>query len=393
MPTRQRLVTYGVSTTAAATIVTAALLQPWRGSELPVPPPEVSTRVTSVPSLPVPPAPIARNAVDVVFAVDTTSSMSGLIEGAKRTVWSIAGHIRDADPSADLRIGLVAYRDIGDEYVTRDFALTGELDAVFTELSGYRAQGGGDTPEHVAAALDSALHKMQWRDDARKLVFLVGDAAPAERPGAPRYDALASEAGAKQIIINTIRCGLDRDTERAWQQIAALGNGQYSSIRQDGGVQQIATPYDDKLAELSARIDHTAVIVGDEGERAAYGRDMAAAAAAPVPAKAARASYYAKGYASGKPARAKKDLVGGMASGEMNLDSVAPAELPEDMRAMDKEGLRREIAKRAEERKAVEGELAKVAKQRDAYLRGQAKDGDAGFDAKVKAALDAQLKK
>ena len=138
MPTRQRIVTYGVSTAAAATLTVAALLQPWRGGELP---PEVAK-----------PAAVGKHAVDVVFAVDTTGSMGGLIEGAKRTVWSIATHIRRTDPDAQLRVGLVAYRDIGDDYVTRDFPLTGDLDAVFAELSSYRAAGGGDTPEEIGRA-------------------------------------------------------------------------------------------------------------------------------------------------------------------------------------------------------------------------------------------------
>jgi von Willebrand factor type A domain len=378
MLTRQRIVTYGVSTTAAATIVVAALLQPWRGSDPTGP--IVIERPT--------PVAVAKHEVDVVFAVDTTGSMGGLIEGAKRTVWSIATHIRDADPDADLRIGLVAYRDIGDDYVTRDFALTGELDSVFTELSGYRAAGGGDTPENVDAAIDDVLHKMQWRSGAKKLVFLVGDAPPASRGDVPRFDVLAREAADKQIIINTIRCGLDRDTERAWQQIASIASGQFSSIQQDGGVQQIATPYDDKLAEISARIDRTTVIVGDEGARMAYGRTMEAAVAAPAPAKADRASYYAKKGG----ARATKDLVGGYASGAMSVETVPAAELPADLRAMDKPALKAEIAKRAEERKAAETELNKLSKERDDYLRARSTDSG-GFDAKVKAAIDAQLKK
>src|SRR5690606_159274 len=117
MPSRlQQLVSYGIPSTAAATIVAAVLLSP--GSrpaaiEAPAPAP--------IPA----PAPVAvdpsKHAIDVVFAVDTTGSMSGLIDGAKRTVWSIATHIRQTDPNANLRIGLVAYRDIGDEYVTRPF--------------------------------------------------------------------------------------------------------------------------------------------------------------------------------------------------------------------------------------------------------------------------------
>jgi Mg-chelatase subunit ChlD len=226
MPTRQRLVTYGFTTAAAATITVALLLQPWRGDH----------RERVRPPLPPTPQVAARHPVDVVFAVDTTGSMGGLIEGAKRTVWSIATHIQKTDADADVRIGLVAYRDIGDDYVTRDFALTSDLDSVFTELASYRAAGGGDTPEDVDAALYDALHKMQWRADARKLVFLVGDAPPASRGDVPRFDVLAREAGDKQILINTIRCGLDRDTEVAWQQIASLGHGQFSTIQQDGGV-------------------------------------------------------------------------------------------------------------------------------------------------------------
>lgn len=377
MPTRQRLVTYGVTTTAAATITVAALLQPWRGAH----------KDDVVHSAPLVARPAVHHPVDVVFAVDTTGSMGGLIEGAKRTVWSIASHIRDTDPNVELRIGLVAYRDVGDEYVTRDFALTADLDAVFGELSSYRASGGGDTPEDVDAALDVALHKMAWNPGASKLVFLVGDAPPASRGEVPRFEVSAREAAAKRIIINTIRCGQDGDTELAWRQIAAIGNGQFSTIQQDGGVQQIATPYDAKLAELSARIDDTAVIVGGEGVRAKHMAKMAAAASAPAPAKADRAMYYAKG-AGGRSA---DDLVEGYASGTMDPTTVAPSALPADLRGLDKAEVAAEIGKRAKLRAEAQGEMAKVAKQREEYLKNAAPAAD-GFDAKVKAAIDAQLK-
>jgi len=382
MPIRQPLVTYGVSTAAAATITVAALLQPWRGADIADPVRDA-------------PATAPRRAVDVVFAVDTTGSMGGLIEGAKRTVWSIATHIRKTEPDAELRIGLVAYRDIGDDYVTRDFALTGDLDAVFAELSSYRAAGGGDTPEDVAAALDDTLHKMRWRTDARKLVFLVGDAPPADRGDVPVFDVLAREAGDKQIILNTIRCGGDPDTERAWQTIAALGHGEFSTIQQDGGVQQVATPYDDKLAELSARIDSTTVIVGDDAARATYDRNMAAAAQAPAPAKADRAAYFATGGAgSASPPRSEDDLVGGVVSGKMDVEKVAPTALPEPMRAMAKSALKAEIGRRAKLRTEAEAELKTLARQRDEYLKTRAaKGGEGGFDAKVDEAIDAQLKR
>ena len=54
---------------------------------------------------------IAKPAVEVAFVLDTTGSMGGLIEGAKRKIWSIATAIVDSNPDADVRMGLVAYRD------------------------------------------------------------------------------------------------------------------------------------------------------------------------------------------------------------------------------------------------------------------------------------------
>ena len=67
---------------------------------------------------------VAKPAVEVAFVLDTTGSMGGLLEGAKRKIWSIATAIVDSNPDADIRMGLVAYRDIGDDYVTKKFDLT-----------------------------------------------------------------------------------------------------------------------------------------------------------------------------------------------------------------------------------------------------------------------------
>ena len=371
MITRQRIVSQGIPAAAAATIVLAALLT--RSQQKGI----VDTdKPTS-----------GKHQIDVVFAVDTTGSMGGLIDGAKRTVWSIASSIRNTDPNAELRIGLVAYRDVGDDYVTKEFALTSDLDAVFAELSAYRAAGGGDTPENVDAALDVTLHKMQWRDDAKKLVFLVGDAPPASRGDVPTFDVLAREAGEKQIIINTIRAGHDSDTMASFQRIAMLGKGEFSSIQQDGGVQQVATPYDDKLAELSATIDSTAVIAGDEGVRRNYEAKMAAAAAAPAPAKADRAMYF-----KGGEARAAEDVVGGYASGSVRLDSLSDGDLPTELRGMDKGRLKQELDNRVAARKTAQTELAKVAKEREEFLKKAPGSGKDGFDQKVKATLEKQLK-
>jgi len=60
--------------------------------------------------------------------------MSGLIEGAKQKIWSIANDIISANRRPKIRIGLVAYRDRRDEYVTRAFDLNGDIDSVYSQL-------------------------------------------------------------------------------------------------------------------------------------------------------------------------------------------------------------------------------------------------------------------
>src|SRR5437762_4419019 len=125
-------------------------------------------------------AAIAKPTVEVAFVLDTTGSMGGLIEGAKRKIWSIATAIIDCSPDADIRMGLVAYRDIGDVYVTKKFDLTTDIQGLYADLLQLRAQGGGDWPESVNEALWVATTKLSWSygHNTTRIMFLVGDAPP-----------------------------------------------------------------------------------------------------------------------------------------------------------------------------------------------------------------------
>jgi hypothetical protein len=79
--------------------------------------------------------------VEVAFVLDTTGSMGGLIDGAKRRIWSIARRIGEGQPRPDLAIAIVGYRDRGDEYVTRVHDLTGDMDLVYRNLMAFQAGG------------------------------------------------------------------------------------------------------------------------------------------------------------------------------------------------------------------------------------------------------------
>jgi hypothetical protein len=379
---RQRLVSTGITTAAVATVALVLWLKPWTTQN-------IANEPTGEPDPVITQTLHKGRQVDIVFAVDTTGSMGGLLDGAKRTVWSIANQVRDLEKDANLRVGLVAYRDTGDAYVTKDFALTDDLDAVFAELSSYQAAGGGDVPENVDAALYDAVHKMKWRGASKKMIFLVGDAPPSSRGEVPRFDVTAQQAAHMQIKVNTIRCGQDGETANAWQQIASLGDGAFSTIQQDGGVQQLATPYDDKMAALAADIDSNTVIYGDGESRRRWEGKMAVTTAAPASARADRGAYFAKG--GGVAAAANEDVVGGIESGAMSIDSIDTAKLPEPMRAKPKAELEADLKDRAAKRQAAQKEIAELTKKRDEYIKANKKD-DSGFDSVVKATIEAQLK-
>ena len=84
-------------------------------------------------------APAAKPLVEAVFVLDTTSSMSDLIQAAKNNIWSIASNMSNAQPQPQLRIGLVAFRDRGDSYVTKVIDLSEDLDSMYATLMDFRA--------------------------------------------------------------------------------------------------------------------------------------------------------------------------------------------------------------------------------------------------------------
>jgi Mg-chelatase subunit ChlD len=103
-----------------------------------------------------------RDTLEMVFVLDTTGSMGGLIDGAKQRIWGIINEVMQKPSKPRVRVGLVAYRDNGDEYVTKLLAITEDLDKVYTTLMDYRADGGGDTPENVRKALAEGVRNAGW---------------------------------------------------------------------------------------------------------------------------------------------------------------------------------------------------------------------------------------
>ena len=337
--------------------------------------------------------------LEMVFVLDTTGSMGGLIEGAKQKIWSIVNDVMKTPSHPKVRIGLVAYRDHGDAYVTKVLPITEDLDKVYSTLMEYQAAGGGDTPEDVRQALADGVHKAGWSQrgpTVAQILFLVGDAPPHDDySNEPDTLTSTTEAVKAGIIVNTIECGGAEDTRHAWQNICRRGEGQFFQIAQDGGVQAIATPFDSDLSRLGGKVGATYLAYGGSPAfRAgkAFGQarlELKVAAAAPLAGQADRAINKA----INSHAYDENDLLQGVQNGTVKLDSVKKEDLPDELQKLSPEARKKEVERRLAERKALQSQILTLSKKRDAYLaeaRHKKGGGKSGFDTAVSAAIRAQ---
>ncbi len=177
--------------------------------------------------------------LDVMFAVDATGSMGDELEFLKNELVDIINKVHNRSANLQTRVGMVFYRDRGDEYVVRDFEFNSDLQTVKKNLNQQYAGGGGDYEEAVDEALQNAVEQKRWSDNANaRLLFLILDAPPhhnnhtIERLQKTIYTA--SQKGIKVIPI--VASGIDKNTEFLMRLMATATNGTYVFLTDDSGV-------------------------------------------------------------------------------------------------------------------------------------------------------------
>jgi hypothetical protein len=344
-------------------------------------------------------APPAQPKVEVAFVVDTTGSMQSLIDGAKQKIWYIANQIVLGKPKPVVRMALVPYRDKGDQYVTQVFDLTDNIDKVYENLMAFKADGGGDTPEHVNKALSDAINKISWSKDKNtlKIIYLVGDSPPHnEYTDTPTYDKLAKAAIEKGIYVNTILCGSNTETQKVWQEIALAAEGKFTAIEQGGGVRTVATPYDAELAKKNSELVKTVVVYGSR-ERQEASRvmnesagkmDVKGTPGATTAAAADRALYAANSGRAGTG-----DLLDELQSKKIALKDIKQEELPPEMQKMAPKEQEAYVQKQMQRRADLNKEVQKLAVARETFIKKElekATTRPSGFDSSVVDSLKEQ---
>lgn len=214
------------------------VLVTYKGKDYELKTPETYVKGVNEFKLPVT-ASMPENRADVMFVVDATGSMEDEIAYLKKELEDVVEQVKTSQPDLALQIGSVFYRDQGDEYITRSAELSANTEATVDFIFKQSADGGGDYPEAVDAALTEAISQQNWSKSARsRIVFLMLDAPPhhdnKSLKSLQNTIQKAAEKGVKLIPIAS--SGMDKETEFLMRFFSLATNGSYVFITDHSGV-------------------------------------------------------------------------------------------------------------------------------------------------------------
>lgn len=180
----------------------------------------------------------SRN-IDIMFIVDATGSMGDEIDYLKAEIKDVLNRVKNDYANLNVRLGAVFYRDEGDQFVTRNFSLSSNLDKIIEQIGEQEASGGGDYPEAVHRGLETGINQQEWNENAiARLAFVLLDAPPhhvnEQIESVQESATMASKKGVKIIPITA--SGTDLATEMLMRFLAITTNGTYVFITDHSGI-------------------------------------------------------------------------------------------------------------------------------------------------------------
>jgi hypothetical protein len=171
---------------------------------------------------------LGRRHLELALVIDCTGSMSGELSAVQGGMDDLLLYLRDVSASA--RVGLVAYRDRNNEFETKWWDFTGDLDEARRRLWSLSANEGGDTEEAVYPAMRDALEHLSWTIEHAKVLVLIGDAPPHVGYGKHCVE-LAARGARGGLVTHTILA--EGEPVKHFAEIATAGSGRCVALEDD----------------------------------------------------------------------------------------------------------------------------------------------------------------
>ncbi len=215
-----------------------------------------------------------KNKIQVALLLDTSGSMSGLIEQAKSQLWNILNELARTEKDGtdtSLEIALYEYGNPSKSkqanQVNQLTPFTTDMDLISEKLFALSTNGG---EEYCGTVIHTSLQDLEWTNkDGLKIIYIAGNEPFTQ--GMISYTSACQNAKEKDITINTIYCG-DYNTgiKEYWKDGATVGGGEYLNINHNQETVYVKTPYDDQINQLNIQLNNTYIPIGEKGKKMKY---------------------------------------------------------------------------------------------------------------------------
>lgn len=310
--------------------------------------------------------------VQIAILLDTSGSMSGLIEQTKTQLWKIVNTFTDAQKDGVVPFVEVALYEYGNDglgqqehWIRQIQPLTRDLDQISEDLFSLKTNGG---EEYCGAVLERAVAGLKWdkSPNVYKAIFIAGNEGFGQGP----IDATKAckTASGQSIYVNTIFCGSENaGASNGWMSGANLAGGRFLTIDHNQAVVHVKTPHDAMILELNKRLNKTYLAFGAKGSSSAQ-RQIAQDSNAHRKAKSGAHLQRVLSKSSKNYSNTSWDLVDAANQKDFKIETVKKEALPKEMQGMNLEQKKQHIAKMETERKAIQLEIKGLNKKRLAWI-------------------------
>ncbi len=213
--------------------------------------------ITTIPAMNA--AAVKLKSLDLAFIIDTTGSMSSIIEEVKANMRAYLNDLKGS--GMDFRVAVIDYRDFSSRGDSNDYAykiqcdFTNDYDTILAAINGLDLGYGGDNEETIYSAIVDGLDELSWRSTAGKSAILIGDAAaldPEPFTGYTIEDASDALIGGSRstIALFSIATSNNTDTIECFKALSEPTGGISYTINQSDEISKIIFKIIDTIPEV-----------------------------------------------------------------------------------------------------------------------------------------------
>lgn len=314
--------------------------------------------------------------------LDTSNSMDGLIDQAKSQLWNIVNKLSTAhngDERPSVQVALYEYGNdrlsARTDHIRQVSGFTTNMDEISKALFALTTDGG---EEYCGAVIARSVDELPWGEGDSDLRMLVIAGNEPFTQGPVNFGQACERARQKGIVVNTIYCGEHNEgINSSWQAGAIAAAGDYFSIDQNAITMQIASPYDDELAQLETKWSSSGVYYGAQGgyNQANMATQDSNVKSLGKSSEASRRSYKI----ANSHLKQDWDLteVESEQLGEV-IKGTDKATLPPEFRGLSEGQLKLEVERLQKEKEALKERISLLNAKREAYIaqNNQTPEGD-----------------